>query len=63
MAPHKADPSQLDIFKEAAKDVVERKLKEENEQYEDKKTSLVRDIEETEAALKNYRKGSWSDIA
>jgi len=67
MAQHKTDPNQLDIFKEATKDIVERKLKEENDRYERKKRELRDEISATERALNdstlpyNERKDYESD--
>ena len=46
----KTDPNQLDVFVEAGK---QAKLQEENDQYEQRKASINREIAETEAALKD----------
>jgi len=51
MAQHKVDPNQLDIFKEATKDIIAKKLREEDERYQQEKAKLKYEIYTTNERL------------
>lgn len=51
----KLDPNQLDIFKEASKDDVAKKIQQEEETYQRIKSKIESDIKGTQDALRDQR--------